>query len=87
MVYIYIYLAGSLVTFALLLRYFVRDSSTPMSDLKSWQVLLVAALLWPVALASLSYAKRKAIKSLGRRRIATPVHPAPPSRPSRPSHL
>ncbi len=48
-----LYTTGALLVFGLSLRAFLKDSSTPKTDLLSWMVLLVATLLWPLALPSI----------------------------------
>lgn len=45
-----IYLLGALTTGTLLLVAFLMDETTPIASMGSWIVLLVAALIWPLAL-------------------------------------
>jgi hypothetical protein len=45
-----IYLIGASFTFVLMLSIFLKDRSTPKTDLVSWKLLLVSALLWFVIL-------------------------------------
>lgn len=45
-----IYVLGALTTGTLLLVAFLMDETTPMASLGSWLVVLVASLMWPLAL-------------------------------------
>ena len=44
------YLEGCLVTFCIYLIIFLKDGTTPKSDLASWIYLLIASIIWPLAL-------------------------------------
>jgi hypothetical protein len=48
-----LYTAGALLVFSLSLRAFLKDRSTPKTDLLSWMVILVATVLWPLTLPSI----------------------------------
>lgn len=45
-----IYLLGALTTGTLLLVAFLMDQTTPVANIGSWLVVLVASLMWPLAL-------------------------------------
>lgn len=45
-----IYLIGATCTSGILLNAFLRDRSTPKTDLLSWKLLLVASLVWFIIL-------------------------------------
>ncbi len=48
-VIMFFYGLPSALMFVLLLRDFCQDSSTPMTDIDSWFVLVTAAAIWPIA--------------------------------------
>ncbi|MBS0018570.1 MAG: hypothetical protein KFF72_19845 [Arthrospira sp. SH-MAG29] len=56
-----LYLAIAILTFAYLLQKFWRDRTTSKTQLSSWQVLILAAALWPIVLP-ISYLERKVNK-------------------------
>lgn len=45
-----IYLLGALTTSTLLLVAFLMDETTSIANIGSWLVVLVASLMWPLAL-------------------------------------
>ena len=45
-----IYLLGALTTGTLLLVAFLLDQTTPVANIGSWLVVLVASMMWPLAL-------------------------------------
>jgi hypothetical protein len=48
-----LYTSGALLVFCISLRAFLRDDSTPKTDLVSWLVVLVATVFWPLVLPSI----------------------------------
>lgn len=52
-----LYLLGASLVFCIALDAFLKDESTPKSDVLSWLVLLVATLIWPVVLPRLIWKK------------------------------
>lgn len=50
-----IYLIGAAITSGILLNAFLKDDSTPMTDIRSWMVLLISTLLWFAILPSMIY--------------------------------
>jgi hypothetical protein len=48
-----LYFTGATLVFSILLRAFLKDSSTSKSDVTSWLVVLVATLVWPLVLPSM----------------------------------
>lgn len=48
-----LYTSGACLVFGLSLRAFLKDDSTPKTDLVSWLVVLVATLFWPLVLPSI----------------------------------
>jgi hypothetical protein len=47
------YLTGALLSFSYALQAFLKDASTPKTDVFSWLVIAIATLLWPVVLPSM----------------------------------
>lgn len=45
-----IYVAGVLMTATLLLVAFLRDQSIPLTCYRSWLLLVVASVIWPISL-------------------------------------
>jgi uncharacterized membrane protein len=45
-----LYFTGASLVFGILLNAFIKDSSTPKTDVTSWLVLIIATLLWPIVL-------------------------------------
>ncbi|MGF1536911.1 MAG: hypothetical protein ACFB4J_10575 [Elainellaceae cyanobacterium] len=43
------YALPAALTFAVLLQAFYQDDTTPLSDIDSWLVLILASALWPIA--------------------------------------
>jgi hypothetical protein len=48
-----LYFIGATLVFSILLRAFLKDSSTPKSDVTSWLVVLIGTLVWPLVLPSM----------------------------------
>lgn len=48
-----LYITGALLVFGFSLQAFLRDTSTPKTDRLSWMVIIIASLLWPIALPSM----------------------------------
>lgn len=44
-----LYFCGALASSGIWLSAFLKDESTPKSDTASWVVLVIATILWPVA--------------------------------------
>jgi hypothetical protein len=60
-----LYLTGATLVFGILLRAFLKDKSTPKSDVISWLVVLIGTLAWPLVLPSMilkQLPKRVALK-------------------------
>jgi hypothetical protein len=60
-----LYLTGATLVFGILLRAFLKDKSTPKSDVTSWLVVLVGSMVWPLVLPSMilkQLPKRVALK-------------------------
>jgi hypothetical protein len=60
-----LYLTGAAIVFGILLRAFLKDKSTPKSDVISWLVVLIGTLAWPLVLPSMilkQLPKRVALK-------------------------
>ncbi|AMW30391.1 MULTISPECIES: hypothetical protein [Oscillatoriales] len=55
------YFAIAILTFAYLFTKFWRDRTTSKTQLSSWQVLILASLLWPIVLP-ISYLERNVNK-------------------------
>jgi hypothetical protein len=54
-----LYITGAVLVFGYSLQAFLRDTSTPKTDRLSWLVLIVASVLWPIALPSIVRKKLK----------------------------
>jgi hypothetical protein len=48
-----LYLTGATLVFGILLSAFLKDKSTPKSDVISWLVVLIGTLAWPLVLPSM----------------------------------
>jgi hypothetical protein len=48
-----LYFIGATLVFSILLRAFLKDSSTLKSDVTSWLVVLIGTLVWPLVLPSM----------------------------------
>jgi hypothetical protein len=48
-----LYLTGATLVFGVLLTAFLKDRSTPKSDVTSWLVVLIGTLVWPLVLPSM----------------------------------
>jgi hypothetical protein len=48
-----LYFIGATLVFGILLRAFLKDSSTPKSDVTSWLVVSIGTLAWPLVLPSM----------------------------------
>ncbi|NJR66745.1 MAG: hypothetical protein HC772_17855, partial [Leptolyngbyaceae cyanobacterium CRU_2_3] len=48
-----LYFTGAALVFGIVLNAFLKDDSTPKTHVASWAVLVIATLLWPVALPSM----------------------------------
>jgi hypothetical protein len=74
-----VYFSGAAVLFSVYLTAFLRDDSTPKSDVASWIVLVIATLFWPVTLPiSLKELLPRAIRSVqprSRRALAAASQP------------
>ncbi|MCY7286289.1 MAG: hypothetical protein LH679_23285 [Cyanobacteria bacterium CAN_BIN43] len=60
-----LYFTGATLVFGILLNAFLKDSSTPKSDVTSWLVVLIGTLVWPLVLPSMilkQLPKRGALK-------------------------
>ncbi len=60
-----LYFTGATLVFGILLGAFLRDNSTPKSDVTSWLVVLIGTLVWPLVLPSMilkQLPKRVALK-------------------------
>jgi hypothetical protein len=60
-----LYFTGATLVFGILLNAFLKDSSTPKSDVTSWLVVLIGTLVWPLVLPSMilkQLPKRVALK-------------------------
>jgi len=60
-----LYFTGATLVFGILLNAFLKDSSTPKSDVTSWLVVLIGTLVWPLVLPSMilkQLPKRDALK-------------------------
>jgi len=60
-----LYFTGATLVFGILLGAFLRDNSTPKSDVNSWLVVLIGTLVWPLVLPSMilkQLPKRVALK-------------------------
>ena len=44
-----LYLCGALASSGIWLSAFLKDESTPKTDVASWVVVLIATLIWPLA--------------------------------------
>lgn len=47
------YLLPGAIVFAISLRALLRDQTTSNSDVKSWLVIVIASLLWPLSLITM----------------------------------
>jgi hypothetical protein len=60
-----LYFTGATLVFGILLNAFLKDNSTPKSDVTSWLVVLIGTLVWPLVLPSMilkQLPKRVALK-------------------------
>jgi hypothetical protein len=60
-----LYFSGATLVFGILLNAFLKDKSTPKSDVTSWLVVLIGTLVWPLVLPSMilkQLPKRVALK-------------------------
>jgi hypothetical protein len=48
-----LYFTGATLTFGILVNTFMKDTTTPKTDLCSWAVLSIGAVLWPLVLFSM----------------------------------
>jgi hypothetical protein len=48
-----LYLTGASLVLATLLNAFLKDETTPKTDVTSWLVVIIATIAWPVVLPSM----------------------------------
>ena len=60
-----LYFTGATLTFGILMNAFMKDATTPKTDLCSWAVLSIGTVLWPLVLFSMFQKHLRKTSELG----------------------
>jgi cell shape-determining protein MreD len=69
LVNINLYFTGAFLVLIILLNAFLRDDTTPKTQIRSWIYLLIATILWPIILLSMIRKKLQTQASLKKSRV------------------